>query len=166
MSAGIFYDLVKTSDFDNPYGDSFQVYVGEVLYAVCKPPRFTILAEEPYFVGSDKFHGVDWLLSDDTGHLFIEAKTKRLTLGARIRSNDAAVEKDLMTMATAIVQHYRNIRDALDQKTRWVPNGKPVYPLILTLEDWFIFSPRITEILNKHVRRLLVDQGISEDLLT
>lgn len=165
MSAGIFYDLVKSTDFDNPYGDSFQQYVGEVLSAVCKPPRFTVLAEKPYFVGTDKHHGVDWVVSDPTGHLFIEAKTKRLTLGARIKSNDAAVEKDLVTMGTAIVQHYRNIRDALDGKTQWVPDGKPLYPLILTLEEWYIFSPRITEMLNQHVHRLLAEEGISEDVL-
>jgi hypothetical protein len=29
-SAGIFYDLVKSADFDNPFGNSFQTYVGEV----------------------------------------------------------------------------------------------------------------------------------------
>ena len=58
-------------------------------------------------------------------------------------------------MATAIVQHYQNILRALDRQTRWKPDGLPIYPMILTLEDWFIFSPRITETLNDHVRRLL-----------
>jgi hypothetical protein len=165
-SAGVFYDLVKSSDFDNPYGDSFQAYVGEVLQEVCKPPRFTVMAEEPYQVGSNKFHGVDWLLSDETGHLFVEAKTKRLTLNARIRTDDIALDKDLVTMASAIVQHYQNILRACDGKTKWIPTGLPIYPIILTLEDWLIFSPRVSENLNQHVKRLLADHGISEKVLT
>ena len=85
-STGIFYDLVNTPNFDNAFGESFQVYVGEVIEFACKPHRFSILPEEPYYVGSNKFHGVDWVLSDETGHLFIEAKTKRLTLGAKVLS--------------------------------------------------------------------------------
>jgi hypothetical protein len=77
--------------------------VGEVIEVACKPPRFAIMPEESYYIGSKKFHGVDWVVSDDTGHLFIEAKTKRLTLGARIRSVNDDLDRDLVTMATAIV---------------------------------------------------------------
>lgn len=165
-SIGIFYDLVKFPDFDNAFGGSFQAYVGEVIAFACKPPRFAILPEEPYYIGSNKFHGVDWVVSDNTGHLFIEAKTKRLTLGAKILSAGGALEKDLVTMATAIVQHYQNIQRALDGKTRWQPDGRPIYPVILTLEDWFIFSPRITETLKTHVVRLLGKRGVSERVLT
>ena len=125
-STGIFYDLVKSPDFDNAFGHSFQVYVEEVIEFPCKPPRFAILPEEPYFIGSNKFHGVDWVVSDDTGHLFIEGKTKRVTLGAKILSAGGALEKDLITMATAIVQRYQNIQRALDGKTRWQPDGRPI----------------------------------------
>jgi hypothetical protein len=117
-------------------------------------------------VGTNKLHGADWVLSDATAHLFIEAKTKRLTLNARIKSEGTALERDLTTLATAVVQHYRNIRDALDGKTKWVPDEHPVYPLILTMEDWFIFSPRITKSLNGHVRRLLAEHAIPEQVLT
>jgi len=165
VSAGIFYDLVRSADFDNPFGNSFQAYVGEVIKATCPAPRFSVLAEEPYHVGTRKMHGVDWVLSDNTGHLFIESKTKRLTVNAKTLSDAVALDKDLVVLATAIVQHYRNIRDALDGKTKWVPDGLPVYPLVLTLEDWFIFSPWVNEMLNKHVRRLLADMCIPEQAL-
>jgi hypothetical protein len=139
--------------------------VGEVINATCLPPRFTALAEQPYYVGAQKKHGVDWILSDSTGHLFIESKTKRLTVDAKIRSDAVALDKDLAVMATAIVQHYANIPDALDGKTRWVPDGLPVYPLVLTLEDWFSFSPRVAEMLSEHVCRLLADAGIPNTVL-
>jgi hypothetical protein len=165
-STGVFYDLVTSPGFDNAFGESFQAYIGEVIEAVCKPPRFTAFAEEPYYIGSNKFHGVDWILSDNTGHLFIEAKTKRLTLGAKIQSNDAALERDLATLAKAIVQHYRNIIRALEGRTRWNPDGQPVFPIVLSLEDWFIFSPRIVEMLSAEVCRLMADQGMPEKVLT
>ncbi len=42
-SAGIFFDLVKSADFDNPFGNSFQSYIGEVIRAFCKPPSFNVL---------------------------------------------------------------------------------------------------------------------------
>ncbi len=163
--AGIFYDLVKSAGFDNPFGNSFQAYVGEVINATCPQPRFAALAEQPYYVGRQKKHGVDWILSDSTGHLFIESKTKRLTVDAKIRSDAVALDKDLVVMATAVVQHYANIRDALDGKTTWVPDGLPVYPLVLTLEDWFIFSPRVAEMLRKHVCVLLANAGIPNTVL-
>jgi hypothetical protein len=110
-------------------------------------------------------HGVDWIITDESGHIFIESKTKRLTLNSRILPNTVALNNDLAIMATAIVQHYRNIRDAIDGKTKWKPDRLPIFPLVLTLEDWFIFSPRVTEMLNKHVRRKLAEAQIPENVL-
>jgi hypothetical protein len=130
-TGGIFYDLVKSSDFDNPFGNSFQSYVGEIMAKTCPQPRFTLLPEEPYYIGNNKMHGADWVLFDNSGHLFIESKTKRLTLNARILSDAAALEKDINVMALAIVQHYSNIRRALDGHTKWVPDTLPIYPLIV-----------------------------------
>jgi hypothetical protein len=164
-SGGIFYDLTNSAGFTNPFGNSFQAYVGEVIEATCRAPAFSALAEEPYHVGKRKKHGVDWVLSDCTAHLFIECKTKRLTLNARTLSDAVALDSDLDIMAKAIVQHYHNIRDALDGKTKWVPDGRPIYPVVLTLEDWFIFSPRVGGMLKTHVCRLLAEAGISEEVL-
>lgn len=164
-SGGLFFDLVKSAGFDNRFGDSFQSYIGEVIKATCPAPNFTALCEKQYHDGKYKKHGVDWLLSDKTGHLFIECKAKRLTLNAKTLSDPVALDKDLDVMAHAIVQHYRNIKDALKSLTRWVPDGLPIYPLILTLEEWFIISPRVLEMLNKHVGRLLSEAGIDMKVL-
>lgn len=164
-STGLFYDLVRISDFDNPFGRSFQAYIGEIIAATCASANFRTLPEQSYYVGHNKKHGVDWILTDDTGHLFIEAKTKRLTLNAKNLSDTEALEKDLAVMANAIVQHYQNIRDALNGKTKWVPNDIPIYPLVLTLEDWFIFTPRVDEILQTQLRQRLAEQSIPEKIL-
>lgn len=163
-SLGVFYDLVRSAGFDNPYGNSFQAYVGEVVAKTCPPTRFILLSEEPYHVRGQKMHGADWVLSDNTGHLFIECKTKRLTLDARTRSDATALQKDLAVMAAAIVQHYRNILRALEGKTPWKPDGLPVFALILTLEDWFMFSPLVQDMLTEEVKRLLTEQGIAANL--
>lgn len=165
VSGGLFYDLVKSADFDNPFGSSFQSYIGEVLRTTCPQPPFQIHSEEPYYIGSNLLHGIDWLVSDRTGNLFIESKTKRLTVSAKTLSDTAALDRDLRVMAAAIAQTYRNVRDALDRKTKWIPNGLPNYPLILTLEDWFIFSPRVNEMLNAHINQLLDEAHISRQVL-
>lgn len=164
-SSGLFYDLVRASGFDNPFGTSFQTYIGDVIAATCRRPRFRVLVEERYGPGAMRKDGVDWGLSDATGHLFIETKTKRLTIDAKTHSDAAALDRDLGILAEAVVQNYRNVQDALDGKTRWQPDGLPVYPLVLTLEDWFIFSPGIDEMLDAHVRRGLGERGLSAGVL-
>ena len=166
LTTGIFYDLVRSAGFDNPYGNAFQNYIGDVLKSTCRPPKFHIESEQAYYVGSKKMHGVDWILSDSTGHLFIESKTKRLTKQAKIRSDTVALSSDLDVMATAIVQHYRNISDALGGRTDWQQDGKPIYPLVLTLENWLLFTPLVDELLRDHVRRRLGEANIAMDVLT
>lgn len=160
-SSGIFYDLVKSKGFDQSYGDSFQSYIGEVIEATCPSTTFTALGEEEYYVGNNLMHGADWVLSDSTGHIFIECKTKRLTVSAKTHSDSEALERDLGVMAQAVVQHYRNIGDAIQGRTRWKADGLPIYPLILTLEEWFIFSPRVREMLNERVLQLLIAKKLT-----
>jgi hypothetical protein len=164
-SVGIFYDLVNVAGFQNPYGGAFQTFIGEVIRKTCPPPRFTALEEKQYGPKSKRKHGVDWVLSDASGHLFIETKTKRLTLNARGCGDLAALERDLAAMADAIVQNYKNILDARDGLTQWKPDGKPIYPLILTLEDWFLISPTVVEQLRQLVLRFLLQERIPESVL-
>ena len=161
---GLFYDLVKAADFDNSFGRAFQNYVGEVLEKTCKPPRFALQAVQPYVVGGETFHGTDWILSDDTG-IFLEAKTKRLTVNARVSSDLAALSKDLKVLAEAVAQNYRNIDDAVSGKTAWVNDGRPIYPLILTLEDWYIFSPRVKQVLDDQIMVEITALGIDPNVL-
>jgi hypothetical protein len=164
-TGGIFFDLVTSPDFGLAFGDSFESYMGEVIALTCPPPRFTATPEEPFEVGKNRMHGVDWILSDVSGHLFIESKTKRLTVGAKTLSDTVALDKDIAAMAVAIAQHYMNIRLAQEGKSNWVPDTLPIYPLVLTLEDWFIFSPRVQGMLKDHVRRLLTERCISLKVL-
>ena len=129
VTSGLYYDIVKAAGFDNPFGNSFQTYIGDVLKAACPAPPFSIRPERPYYVGGNLHHGTDWVISDNGGHLFIECKTKRLRLDAKTRCDSEALEKDVAVLAKAIAQHYRNIKDAIDAKTDWTPDDQPIYPL-------------------------------------
>jgi hypothetical protein len=162
---GLFFDLVARRDFSNPYGKSFEKYIGEVFGATCPAPKFRLLLEEPFYVGGQRKDGVDWILSDDTAHLFVEGKTKRVTLDAKSRSDTAALDRDLETIAKAVIQHYRNIQFALEGRTHWVPDGRPIYPLVLTLEDWFLISSTAYDMLMGHVRRLLLAENLRVEML-
>ena len=165
VSAGLFYDLVRSKDFSNPFGGSFEAYVGEVISATCPPPRFRTVADASYRVRRQERRGVDWVLADGTAQLAIECKTKRPRLEARILSDRAALSAELDELAKAVVQHYRNIRDALTGGTPWTPDGSPIYPLVLTLEDWFLFGATVNGLLDEHVRRRLQNARIPEDVL-
>jgi hypothetical protein len=165
-STGIFYDLVNSRGFDNPYGHSFESYIGEVMSVTCKPPQFFLRSEAEYSPKkAERKHGIDWILSDETGYLFVECKTKRLLREAKSLTNVESLESDLAVMARAVVQTYKNIRDALDGQTNWSAHGLPVYPLIVTLEDWYLFNPRLQEMLDSQVRRLLDEEQINESVL-
>jgi hypothetical protein len=165
VSFGIYYDLVGAAGFDKAFGDAFQGYVGDILKATCNAPRFRIREERPYRVGRDDKHGVDWVLSDETGHLFIECKTKRMRLAAKTRADAVDLEKDISTLADAVVQNYRNIQDCLNGKTDWEPDDRPAFSLILMMDDWFIISPKVSATLHEQVEKLLAEAGLPSDIV-
>lgn len=164
-SSGIFYDIVNAPGFDNPYGNSFEAYVGDVLRATCGAEQFSVRGEVPWQDSRGTMHGVDWVLSDRTGHLYIESKTKRLSLNAKTQSDPDALDRDLLIMAKAIAQHYRNIQAVIDGRTNLQHDGLPIFPVVLTLENWLIFGPRVHEMLERHVRRLLNEAGMASQVL-
>lgn len=138
INNGLFYDLIRVRGFQNPFGRAFERYVGEVLSLTCGGASFILREQKPYFIKKGKRHdGADWILSDASGHLFIEAKTKRLNLRSKTRLDDPTLESDLKILAEAITQNYCNIRDALAGITSWRPDSLPLYPLVLTLDDWY-----------------------------
>jgi len=164
FSEGIFYDVVGHANFANAFGKAFEQYVGVVLERILDS-SFTICSEQEYWVGNNRKDGVDWIVSDQTGHLFIECKTRRLRQDAKFIVDNGGLEAALDSMAKSIVQHYRNINEALDEKTKWKSDGLPIYPLIVTLENWYIFSPPVIEILKKRVHTHLDTYNIDRAII-
>ena len=165
ITKGIFYDLVDEVNFDNPFGIAYQRYVGEAIRDLYPSPKYLVMSETQYQDGKNIKHGVDWILSDENASIFIECKTKRLRHASKLLVNISDLDGDITIMASAIVQLYKNINDAINGKTNWTPNEKPIYPLIITLENWYLLAPNIIDMLSTRVRHLLVQSEISLDVL-
>ncbi|WP_420992379.1 hypothetical protein ACKI2N_030245 [Cupriavidus sp. 30B13] len=165
FSAGIYYEVVNAVDFDNAFGSSFEKYVGDVLREIFLARRFEVVRPDSYLVGKDVHHGADWILSDKTAVLFIECKTKRLPVAGKYSINLDELGGQLAYLAAAIVQSYKNINDVIEGYSSWKPSGLPIYPLIVTLEDWYLFSPTVHSKLREQVEQRLKQAGLSESLV-
>jgi len=165
VSQGVFYDLVAAVDFDNAYGKAYQRYVGEVINATFNKQHHVLLPEQEFKVGKNIKHGFDWILSDTSGTIFFECKTKRLKQAAKIGNANAVLSDEISVLASAVVQSYKNLRDALTGLTQWKANEFPAHLVVVTLEDWYLFSPPVYQLLRAHVVKGLANAGIDEDIL-
>jgi len=156
ITEGLFYDLCKgKNQFGNEYGHAFERYVGHVLHEVFDLDRFAVTGEEPYVINGQTKHGMDGIVSDATGNIFIDCKTRRMKQGAKETAEGETLEKSLDELANAIVQLYANIDDATKGLSKWIPNGRPIYPFVVTYEDWYLFTPQVVNQLNECMQRQL-----------
>ncbi|MBN3783256.1 hypothetical protein G3O06_37915 [Burkholderia sp. Ac-20345] len=169
ITEGIYYDVAKgRPGFGKEFGTAFEHYVGDVLMEVFKAPTFHLMAETPFEVKKGHWHdGSDWHVSDETGHVFIECKTKRIRLTAKTDMEHADFLEDLLKMAGFVAQNYKNIHEA---RTGVRPNFRnpefPFFNAIVTLENWRLGHP----IIEPELRRLVVEQldqaGLPQSLLS
>jgi hypothetical protein len=101
---------------------------------------------------------------DAGGNLAIECKTKRLTYAAR-QAGDVALRAEVDKIAEAVVQNYKNIREAQQGLSSWQPNSHPIIPLVITFEDWFFLGPLLNSLLEQSVRSQLQDAGLDTQLI-
>lgn len=165
FSSGLYFELVKDSDFGNHYGKAFEEHVGEFAQRTLPIDRFAVYREAEYHVGKERKDGLDWFITDDTANLFVECKTKRLRQGAKLVDAAMLLTADLEVLANAVLQGYKNIVDVFDGKTAWLPAEKPSFLAITTLEDWLLFSPQIKLELHQSIERKLVKQHLDLTLL-
>jgi len=170
VTEGLFYDLVQGAKtlkikYGNEYGHAFERYVGRVIGEVLDAGNFSITGEQPYKVKKADKHGVDWIVSDSTGNLFIECKARRLKQDAKETPDGESLDKSLDELAEAVVQLYANIDDATKGISKWVPNGLPVYPIVVTYEDWYLLTPQVVEKLNEYVRSRLEKKELPKELV-
>jgi len=84
-------------------------------------------------------------LSDTSANLFIETKTKRLTLKSKTTIDPQHMDKDIKILAEAIVQNYKNIKDIYKGLTNFNVNDLPSYSMIITMEDWYFVNPYLSQ---------------------
>ncbi len=161
LTDGIYYELFDKPGFSEPFGTSFENYVGEVLEKTCG--AFSILKEEEYGPKRDRKKSIDWIVDAGRDALFIECKTKRMRHNAKaeLLSNEVQ-EADLEKMADFVVQAYKSIRDYKARKYphlayRW---RRRVYPMIVTLEDWMIFGDYLMGQLDSMIRTKMQTENL------
>lgn len=142
ITEGIYYKLINERDFANTFGKAFARYVGEVLNTCNIRQNYTVLPEEEYYIGTQRHDTVDWIVSDASGHLFIECKAKKLRQESRVRiASRESLEGDLDVMSDAVVQVYETMNDALNGAyPNWRDQNLPIYPIIVTLEEWYLYG--------------------------
>lgn len=169
FTEGVYYRLINESDFANTFGKAFARYVGEVLNACSIRQNYTVLPEEEYHIGTQRHDTVDWIVSDATGDLFIECKAKKLRQESRVRiASRESLEGDLETMSKAIAQVYTTLNDALNGAyPTWRPRNLPIYSIIVTLEEWYLYDmygdkllPAIDRKARERLAALNIDLGL------
>jgi hypothetical protein len=128
-----------------------------------------VLDEAEYHVGRDRKDTVDWIIQQgDETALFIECKTKRLTWASKAGLADlSALDKDLQKLAGAVVQTYRTISDYVDDLYPQLAYsvGRNVYPVIVTLEDWYLFGSELPVRLHAAVMIIMERAGLPSEWL-
>lgn len=155
ISEGLFFDLLKAKGFENPYGAAFERYFGEISLELISSEKIQIEAGQEYSVNKNKKDGVDWFVFDDSVAMLIECKAKGLGLNARYQLEEAALVKEIDLLAKFVVQNYKNLSDVEAGYTKWQPNGRTLYPIVLTLSNWYLFGPSIFKRLEDTILSLL-----------
>lgn len=146
ITTGLYYEILQEKNFGKYFGESFQAYVGEVIVKSNTNINISCIKECDYYVGRDRKATIDWIAYDTNSALFIECKTKRLILQAKIELSDSnAIQAELSKMADFILQIYKTVND---YRNNHYPSFKfdeniQIYPLIVTLEDWYLFGDKL-----------------------
>lgn len=158
FSGGLYYDLIEEPGFGNAFGTAYEDYIGEVLAIAFASTAYRIHKEQPYLVGKNMHRGPDWIVCGPDGNLFIECKTKRLTQAAKSASGDVPLLEDIGKIADAIVQHYKNVLEAVQGKSQWEPNSQQSWPVVITFEDWYFLGSVLKQLLDDEVTSRLTVQ--------
>ena len=156
LTSGLYYDLIRgDADFGNALGGSFERYVGEVIARVVSSPALRYTGEARYGSRQRPKATPDWLLIEgEASAAFIECKTKRITVAAKTAMTDLTpLQEDLGKLADAVVQLYERVTDYAAGAFPNLPYlpARKVYPIVVTLEEWYLFGERVMALLREAV---------------
>jgi hypothetical protein len=164
---GLYFDLVRRgNEFHPTFGLAYEDYVGDVSLAANFRGTFQILKSERYGPRTARKDTIDWLVFDGGATLFIECKASRVRLQAKVDLLEReSIFKELRKLAGFIVQAYATLSDALNgQYGSWKPASTPVYPLIVTLDNWQRFG--FLDAISEQVKAVFAERGLDTNLLT
>jgi hypothetical protein len=151
---------VGEKGFDHAFGSSYQQHVGCIIEKSNADKRLSLFPESKYTVGKKSEDTVDWIVCDHDSALFVECKTKRLILEAKVRLTDlAAVQSELQKMSEFILQVYKTIDDYRRNHYATLAFRKDlqIYPVIVTLEDWYLSNGESLATIKSLVEEKMID---------
>ncbi len=167
ITNGLYYFICNEPEFNSVFGDSFEKYIGEVLTDVVNNPSFNIYKEQIY--GKQVKKSSDWIITDGSSIIFIECKSKRMTLASKSELEvENGLNNDIEKMATFIVQVYKTYLDYKSNKYPEIPfkSNLLFIPIIVTLETWFINHNLILpQMVRSLVQKKLEDLNIDVDIM-
>lgn len=168
ITSGIYFDIdKKDGEFGRNFGSAFQDYLLDISNKVLDRNKAVILPEQKYKLNGIEKDSIDMILADSSNAFFVELKTKKLSAKSRSEFlSDDSINKDFAVLADAIVQVYVTIQDYeknLYGHFPFVPTRK-IYPLIVTLEDWYIWGSDHKR-LRAMVETKLTEKGIPLDYI-
>lgn len=164
----VYFDLVKhDDDFSRGYGPAFQRVVGAVAADASAGTPLRVLPEAHYGSRSKPRDSVDWIVEDDSASLFIECKGSRIKYrGISDLTNHEAIDAEFRRIRKFCFQLYKTLSDALaGLYPHWKPTGNPVYPIVVTMEDWETFGIKIAEEVINPLKRELAEISVDPDLV-
>lgn len=171
LLSGIYY-ITKIYDpknnLSNPFGKSFENYVGTILNKTNESNKFDVREEIKFEYKGNQLKTSDWIVSSDKEIVFIECKTKRLRMPSKtLETYSDTLDEDVDFIAKALMQLYKVINH---YKTGNIPKlmfdpNKKISAIVVTLEEGFIDGPDIKEKLELAIKSKLQLEQISLDVL-
>lgn len=165
IGQGLSFDLYSCTGFDNAFGAAFEDHVTAFAEYHLSADKFTVAREQPFIYKKHTLDGADLMVSDASGTIVVECKTKRMNLDARQFAPGDAKQGELTKLAKAVVQLYKNIAHVQAGRTQWIPQSNRFYPVVVTLEDWLLFSPMTCATLDALILECLVREKMNPELL-
>lgn len=167
ITSGVYFDLVGLEAFGNAIGLAFQDYTGEVTRAADTGGNFKLFSEAEYGSKQKRKDSADWLVEDGGATLFLECKASRMKLQGKIdiRAKES-MEREIARLAGFVTQLYSTLSDALaGEYKHWHPGEKPIYPVVLTLDEWHAFGSA-ENIIEEAVQAAFTAKALDKELLT
>lgn len=165
LTDGLYFDLIRAdARFGQAIGEAFEIYVGDVTKLLAGD-ALSITGETKY--GRSEKRSVDWIIVDDSATLFVECKLARLDIASQTEISPtppfaAALER----LAGAIGQLYTSLGEALAGKyPHWQPDGRPIWPGVVTFYEWFAFGPWFYQTLESLLPAEFTKRGLDVTML-
>lgn len=171
ITQGLFYFMIdkKNLNFDNAYGQSFQNYVGELIEEINVNKKFKVYCEMEYEIKKGNQNRTsDWIIESIDSIILVECKTKRIKLKSKIGLYDEeSLKSDIEAISDSIVQIYKQVLNYKNNLYPEIPyrDSKKIYPIIVSLENWYLFNFELFERITKEAKKKLINVNLDSKVI-